>query len=201
MNTPRDRFPLRHMSIRVPWHDNDWNGTVCSVPGSNGACLKLPRIAEKWSDPDQEGREEAQAGRAITDLEQDAWPPCVVERATFMAPFSFTRMATHPYAQSSPKTHGHFAPTPLPHPPYSAPALPFLWMQKTEMARLAQQYGVDVDPAREPKLDTTWVQELSNQRPILDCFWEHIKVDKSLCFFYANACHLLRTMVGGSSSA
>ena len=25
-------LPLRHLSIRVPWHDNAWNGTVCSNP-------------------------------------------------------------------------------------------------------------------------------------------------------------------------
>ena len=30
-------YPLRHLSIRVPWHDNGWNGTVCRVPKHNGA--------------------------------------------------------------------------------------------------------------------------------------------------------------------
>ena len=38
--------PLQHISIRVPWHDNGWNGTVCQHPKHNSACLKLKNIAE-----------------------------------------------------------------------------------------------------------------------------------------------------------
>ena len=40
-------FPIRHLSVRVPWHDNGWNGTVCDDPKNNVACLKLLRIAER----------------------------------------------------------------------------------------------------------------------------------------------------------
>jgi hypothetical protein len=36
---------LCHLSIRIPWHDNGWDGTVCKAPSQNGACLKLDRIA------------------------------------------------------------------------------------------------------------------------------------------------------------
>ena len=39
-------FPVRHLSVRVPWHDARWNGTVCGGPKNNVACLKLKRIAE-----------------------------------------------------------------------------------------------------------------------------------------------------------
>jgi len=34
-------YPLRHISIRVPWHDTGWDGRVCAKPRLNGACLKL----------------------------------------------------------------------------------------------------------------------------------------------------------------
>lgn len=37
---------VNHVSIRVPWHDNAWQGTVCLRPVENGACLALPRIAQ-----------------------------------------------------------------------------------------------------------------------------------------------------------
>ena len=33
-------FPIRHLSVRVPWHDSGWNGTVCVDPKNNVACLK-----------------------------------------------------------------------------------------------------------------------------------------------------------------
>ena len=36
--------PLRHLSIRVPWHDAGWAGTVCNDPTANTACLVLKRI-------------------------------------------------------------------------------------------------------------------------------------------------------------
>jgi hypothetical protein len=36
-------YPLRHISIRVPWHDTGWDGQVCAAPRLNGACLKLKR--------------------------------------------------------------------------------------------------------------------------------------------------------------
>jgi len=38
-------FPVRHISVRVPWHDAGWAGTVCDAPYLNGACVKLTRIA------------------------------------------------------------------------------------------------------------------------------------------------------------
>ena len=37
---------VQHLSIRVPWHDNGWDGTVCQDPCGNTACLKLNRILE-----------------------------------------------------------------------------------------------------------------------------------------------------------
>ena len=30
--------PIEHISVRVPWHDNGWNGTVCRDPRGNGTC-------------------------------------------------------------------------------------------------------------------------------------------------------------------
>ena len=34
----------QHISVRVPWHDNGWNGTVCQFPGENNAFLILKNI-------------------------------------------------------------------------------------------------------------------------------------------------------------
>src|SRR4051812_16760988 len=109
-------YPLRHISIRVPWHTGGWNGTVCERPKFNTACLKLKGIAEAKD----EDAEEAVQGQSIEDLlaNQVRLPPCVKERATFMANFAFDRIAEHPYSELNPATHGHFRPTPLRHPAY-----------------------------------------------------------------------------------
>jgi hypothetical protein len=34
-------YPLRLISIRVPWHDTGWDGRVCATPRLDGSCLKI----------------------------------------------------------------------------------------------------------------------------------------------------------------
>jgi len=176
-------YPLRHISIRVPWHDTAWDGRVCAAPRLNGACLKLKRIAEDRDD----AAEEAVAGKSLKDLPQKKWPSCVSERVGFMAPFEYTREAIHPYNRGPETGHGHFAPTPLWHPPYSASAVPFAWMLRDAMEALGDEHALDVQPEREPNLGfkTQWIQDYLNQTALLDCFVAHLRAEKSLCFFYA----------------
>ena len=73
-------YPLKHISIRVPWHDTGWDGRVCAAPRLNGAYLKLKGIAEERDDD----AEESVAGSSIRALPQAKWPSCIVERAGFM---------------------------------------------------------------------------------------------------------------------
>jgi len=92
-------YPLRHISIRVPWHDTGWDGRVCAAPRLNGSCLKLKRIAEHRGD----AAEEAVAGKRLDQVPQARWPACAAERMGFMAPFEYVRMVDHPY-NSGPDT-------------------------------------------------------------------------------------------------
>jgi ATP-dependent exoDNAse (exonuclease V) alpha subunit len=176
-------YPLKHLSIRVPWHDNGWNGTVCKNPGFNSSCLNLPRVSETRNDE----LEQKNAGKYLEELNEDNYPCCVIERATFMSSKDFHKTQEHPYSRFGYKTHSHFSPTTLYFPPYSAPALPFFWMMRDNSSSFAQRYDLDFDLNKEPDLGfpTTWVQELTNQRALLDCFFGHIEEEKSLCFFYA----------------
>ena len=50
MITGARRLPLYHVTIRIPWHDGGWIGTVCARPLDNSICLILPRIGESRSD-------------------------------------------------------------------------------------------------------------------------------------------------------
>ncbi len=188
-------YPLRHISIRVPWHDTKWNGNVCNAPRSNGACLKLKRIAENRNDD----AEESVAGESIQNLPQAQWPSCIVERGAFMAPFEYVRKANHPYNLGPETKHGHFMPTPLRHPPYSAPVIPFAWMLYDEMERLGKEHDLDVQPEREPDLNfrTPWVQDHLNQTALLNCFANHLKPERSLCFFYAKQVPFVEDSPGG----
>lgn len=188
-------YPLRHISIRVPWHDTGWDGRVCTAPRLNGACLKLKRVAEERDD----AAEEAVAGKRLDELPQAKWPACAAERMGFMAPFEYVRMANHPYNHGPETSHGHFKETPLRHPPYSAAAVPFAWLLNEQMATLGEEHALDVQAEREPDLGfkTQWVQEHLNQTALLDCFAGHLRPKRSLCFFYAKQVPFVEDAGGG----
>lgn len=189
------KYPLQHLSIRVPWHDNAWNGTICQCPGRNTSCLKLRNIAENKDDE----RECELAGQSIEQLSEEDIPPCSKERGTFMASFAYERSHSHPYAQSSAKTHAHFSPTFLRYPAYGTAGLPFRWMMKKfvwggegqEGQPLVDRYPLEgLDQGLESKIEqslfkTNWLQDHENHRQLLDCFWGHIREEESLVFFYA----------------
>lgn len=176
-------YPLRHVSIRVPWHDTGWDGRVCAEPMLNGSCLRLKGIGQNRDDD----AEREVAGQSLEVLPSEKWPCCVSERAMFMAPFPLMQQKVHPYSWDKEGPHAHFASTPLRLPSYSAPAVPFSWMLTESMEQYAVEHELDVRPEREPELSfsTPWIQERQNQLALLDCFADHIKPDQSLVFFYA----------------
>ncbi len=194
------KLPLRHVSIRVPWHDAGWDGTVCRNAKGNAACLVLKEIRDGRNDD----LEQELAGRSIATLDQTTqWPACIGERATFMAPFEFTRMVKHPYAGFSDE-HAHITPVPFRHPAYSAATIPFRWMSRKEAWGIGEEHDLDVDQGREPTEGwlehNNWVQDHHNQRALLDAFFSAIEPERSLCFFYAKQAPMVdeadRVLVG-----
>ena len=193
-------FPINHISVRVPWHDAGWNGTVCIDPANNWACLKLPRIAEQKN----EAAETLLAGRNFKDIHPDEVPPCLLERSAFMSPNALVRQHSHPYRRDDQGPHGHFRPTPVQYPAYSMPAVPFRWMMKNSFDGngtdgLDKQYPLgDVNPELEPdlKFTTNWWQDFGNQSALLEGFWAHVKEEESLVFFYAKQVPLMENMPG-----
>lgn len=181
------RYILKHLSVRVPWHDNGWNGSVCNNPKANGACLVLKNCALNRDDE----QEDSVKGQLLKDLDENQFPVCVGERATFMANFNFYKTLKHPYSESSPNTHGHLKPTKVQFPSFSAAAVPYHWMLKENAKEKTALYDLNYDDAKEPQLDWAsnggdhWVQEISNQKALLNCFFEHLQQETSLVFFYA----------------
>jgi len=181
------RYILKHLSVRVPWHDNGWNGSVCNNPKANGACLILKNCALNRNDE----QEQSLAGQLLSDLSEEQYPVCIGERATFMAPFSINKTLKHPYALSSPNTHGHLKPTRVQFPAFAAAAVPYHWMLKENAKEKTSLYDLNYDDAKEPQLDWAtnggdhWVQEITNQKALLNCFFEHLQEETSLVFFYA----------------
>jgi hypothetical protein len=96
------KFPLRHLSVRVPWHDSGWSGVVCKAPHLNGACVKLKGIAGSKNDE----QERKIAGTSLNELATDELPPCVNERGCFMAPFELEPIKRHALAHMNPADYG-----------------------------------------------------------------------------------------------
>jgi len=191
-------LPVHHLTIRVPWHDSGWTGTICKQCSANTSCPVLPRIATGRDDE----FETAHAGQSIENLERPQMPPCVDEHGTFMATFPLSMQKKHPYAEMATTTHGHFAETPYTIRPYSAAGIPFRWMLREQMEgnekwgvqSIKEDLQIAYQSDREPDLTEnehwdkdkkTWVQEGTNQRTILDTFFSAAKPDESLVFFYA----------------
>ena len=172
---------IQHISIRVPWHDNGWNGNVCSCPQTNNACLRLKNIYENKDDV----REAQICGQCMADYAEEL--SCIGEGAAFMSPHELKKTVLHPYKKFQYETHSHFLETEQIYPPYSFPVRPFAWMMKENVEYLSTLYGIEYDEKIEPKLgfSTSWIQEAKNHRAIFDVFYKNVVPDKSLCIAYA----------------
>src|SRR5690554_6453162 len=108
---------MKHLSIRVAWHDSKWNGSVCKFPSKNSFCLNLPRIYQQKNDQE----EDALAGKHWSDLQDNQIPPCIGEGGGFMSTRKYSREFNHPYNKPRSKEIPHLAlkPTTIEVLPYS----------------------------------------------------------------------------------
>ncbi len=181
----------QHISLRVPWHDNGWNGTVCNNPAENISCLRLKNIFENRDD----NLEEKFASCKFCSLACNKDMPCLKEGGAFMSDEQIEFFVEHPYSKYGYSTHDHLLPTKEIMPPYSYPARPYRWTMKRRyigprqylrIEQLATEQGIDYHAEYEPEMkNKTWVQDGRNQRAIFNKFFEDVEPDKSLCIFYA----------------
>ena len=93
-----------HVTARLAWHDNGWDGHVCRDPIKNTYCVGCysypgDRIAEgrdlEWEQP--------AAGQPLKNCKQI--PPCVFSVNAF-ARIPSGRMSTHQYSSTIRQIHG-----------------------------------------------------------------------------------------------
>ena len=191
------RIPLKHLSVRVPWHDTGWEGTVCQFPRENVSCIALNRIgATKDDDLDQR-----HAGKRFDQVPTAEVPPCFAERVNFLSPLAQQRIAHHAYSDTS-DHHRHISDTPFRHPPFSAAATPYGWLLKErawgkrwksgviDSQSIAERYGIEAHPSYEPEEpawleERPWIQGDRNQKALLNAFFDALKPERSLVFIYA----------------
>lgn len=170
----------QHISVRVPWHDNNWNGSVCNQPACNSSCLRLANIYENRND----NVEVSLCGQCMAGHEAEL--PCIGEGAAFMSTDELVKTTIHPYKKYYSPLHQHFLETEIIYPAYSFVTKPFAWMMKERIETICKDYGIAYDAKKEPILswNTSWVQEASNHRAIFDYFYGDVLPNESLCIAY-----------------
>ena len=174
---------MKHLTIRVAWHDNKWNGTICKNPLENTYCLSLPRIYEEKD----ENVENKIACKSWADKEI-ILPPCKAESGAFMNEKGYKRKFSHPY-RNIPKvkeTHGHLKDNLVEVPVYSTFAVPFRWMLKANTKELNEKFPT-LPKDEKPPFNSPWVFGKDRQLGILKEFFRQLEPKSSLVFFYSKS--------------
>ncbi|MET8028081.1 ATP-dependent RecD-like DNA helicase [Streptomyces avermitilis] len=175
---------VQHLSVRVPWHDTGWEGTICADPVANHSCLALGNIAKDRDDQ----HEATHKGQAWSTLGEKL-PPCALERGSFMSDRSHTVRRTHPYAWFLKELR----PASLPVPAHSVHGIPYFWLNRSNIEErvLAEQpvpgYRSDAEDEIARNFDKEalpWVMHGDNQQAIIKTFFRYVTPHDSLIFFY-----------------
>ena len=152
-----------HISARIAWHDNGWNGRICQNPKANTYCVgqySFPgdTIARKRD----LGWEQEAAGRPCHLI--DGVPPCA---------YSINAFGTEPITAESPPPEWFKDGTQVRKwqlPPYSIGTWPYEEMYKDEM----------INKGGRTKYNA------ANRRAAANAYFDQIEEEKSLIFYYAN---------------
>lgn len=189
-----------HLTIRVAWHDNRWNGTICRAPSANSFCIALDRIRAAPRDDEKEDR---LAGTPWCELASGDLPPCQAEAGAFMSPREWIREVNHPYRGSNKTrdTHGHLLPTPITASAYSTFAVPFWWMLRKNQEEVESRQAEPLPTDEKAPFRTPWVFGRARQEALTELFFNRLDAEHSLVFFYTKEGHplgddIVRLVVG-----
>jgi ATP-dependent exoDNAse (exonuclease V) alpha subunit len=180
----------KHLSIRVPWHDNNWNGTVCKHPEYNQACRFLRPIALSKDDD----LECSLAGKIFV-AKEGYMPPCLRECGAFMSNDKIESLPIkHPYVYD--KRFGHIDLTPYCVMPYSFIARPYAWTLRENAKKTSDNklYNTHYDSIIEVTVGScNWVSNGINQKNIFDYFYRDIVPNESMVIAYAKTIPFIET--------
>jgi ATP-dependent exoDNAse (exonuclease V) alpha subunit len=180
---------INHLNVRVAWHDNRWDGTVCRKPSENCFCVDLDRIRAERNDT----AEDTIAGQAFGTLDPRSVPPCKAESGAFMNAAEWRRVVHHPYQEieKARATHGHLKETTIRVPPFSSFAVPFLWMLRSSQERIDASLPQPLPPEEDSPFSSPWVFARERQEALSELFFGRLTPGHSLAFFYTKSGHPL----------
>jgi len=171
---------MKHISIRVPWHDKKWNGCVCEHPTNNPFCMMLKNICK---DKNCE-KEENIASQEWCNLPFNDLPACKGENGGFMNEHPYKREFVHRYKNIKKDIpQNQLLPKIVEIPEFSFFGVPFLYLSKDCKDYLSERFPNFADDEDAPFV-TAWTFGRQRQYDILEWFSSNIKAGESLVTFY-----------------
>lgn len=88
---------MKHITVRLAWHDNKWNGTICKSPGRNVYCVGSYSLLSERLQRDRDlKKEQGKPGMPLDVLHPDYVPPCFWASNAF-APTPAKVIHSHPF--------------------------------------------------------------------------------------------------------
>lgn len=168
---------MKHISVRVPWHDNGWNSHVCANPRCNTFCKQLPNIVNSKVDCEQ-----LSCGIDWSKLTTKERPACAGENGGFMNYKAYEREFIHIYAWNSDNPHSKLLPTKVMIPAYSALGIPFRYLNMDAQKDLSKEHP-EFRPAESAPFGSAWVYNPERLYDVLKWFSSEI-TEESICVFY-----------------
>ncbi len=166
-----------HLSARLTWHENAWNGRICDNPTSNAACM----IHEHVRNDRDDTIEHKYRGQSISVVREseDYLPPCQRDANAFGAE-SYVIKHSDPLAtRKLPSVDEEI-------PPFSCCPTPYRWMLEDNFRQICEDENLRIPGRQNPGASPTWVMEDNRQRSLLKQFWGKLENKRSLIFYYCN---------------
>ena len=178
-----------HLSARLTWHEDAWNGRVCKHPTLNAACMFHEHVRNARRDD----IEVAHPGEALNVVREETLaliqakpgakggylPPCQRDTNAFGAERFIIRHDDPLEGRGLPSTEEEI-------PPYSCCPTPYRWMLEANFRDICEEHNLQIPQRRNLDSSPTWVMEDNRQRLLLNHFWGKLKKGESLVFYYCN---------------
>lgn len=74
---PHERYAMKHLTVRLAWHDNKWNGRICESPRRNVYCVGSHSLLSDRLQRERDlTREEPNAAKPLDVIYPEYVPPC-----------------------------------------------------------------------------------------------------------------------------
>lgn len=167
----------KNITIRVPWQDNGWKGTVCNNPQNNFSCKYLKNIAEN-KNSDFECPLASKKFIELTEEEKEKIP-CIKENAAFLSENTLSFVAVYPYSSYS--GLGHIKPTKVDVSPNSLISRPYRWLRTEDSPasiiinyskKREEEYKLSHKSSSNYPINKIWINEPQNQKAVLEYYYD-----------------------------